>query len=427
MVVRISFSNKADIPNAGHDLCVNELCVIRFAGEAPAAHRTRSRWKRIIFYFCVAVTAISIHWNEPDRAENLELRKSPRWSQGNTGNSVAESQASRPLFEVRFFDPIPDSPSVHASSITCLPNGGMMATWFGGTREGAKDVSIFGAHWDAEKSNWEKPVEIVDAQSSARELRRYIRKVGNPVLYCSSSGRLWLYYVTVSVGGWSGSSINTKYSDDCGKTWSRSSRLFTSPFMNISTLVRSVPLEMSDGSMMLPVYHEFIEKYGEVLHLSPEGELIAKYRMGNSVGALQPTLSAVNEATVLAFHRRADGEIPRVLFNRSLDAGQTWSDIQPIDLPNPNASVAVVKRNGKGFLMALNASESERLELSLAVSDDGVDWRNVKTLPATEGSLESSYPTLIKACDGTYHLTYTWGRKKICHVRFNDSWLEQSL
>lgn len=302
-----------------------------------------------------------------------------------------------------------------------------MASWFGGTREGAKDVSIFGSRWNAEKSGWDTPFEIVDAESSARELGRYIRKVGNPVLYCSSSGRLWLFYVTVSVGGWSGSSVNVKYSDDGGRVWSKSSRLITSPFMNISTLVRSLPLEMDDGSLMLPVYHEFLEKYGEVVQIAPDGEVVAKYRMGNSVGALQPTLSILDEDSLLAFHRRAGGETPRVLMNRSHDAGLTWSDTQAINLPNPNASVAVINRNGRGFLMALNASETERAELSLAISDDGVHWRTVKTFPPIEDELESSYPTLIKSSDGNYHLTYTWGRRRICHVRFNDSWLEQSL
>jgi len=94
-------------------------------------------------------------------------------------------------------------------------------------------------------------------------------------------------------------------------------------------------------------------------------------------------------------------------------------------LPNPNSSVAVVSRGDGGLLMALNASETERLELSLATSNDGEHWRIIKTFPAIANDLESSYPTLIHAADGTYHLTYTWGREKICHMRFNDAWLEQ--
>lgn len=337
-----------------------------------------------------------------------------------------ESADSIPLYEQHFLESNPAAPSVHASTITQLPDGRMMAAWFGGTREGAKDVSIYGAYWNNQTGSWDTPSVIVDAGRASHELGRYIKKVGNPVLHCDRSGRVWLYYVTVSLGGWSGSFIAVKHSDDGGTTWSDSKRLISSPFFNISSLVRSIPLEMNDGSILLPVYHEFLAKYGEILHLSPDGDLIAKYRMGNSVGTLQPTLAAGDGSTILAFHRRISDSHPRVLANRSTDGGRTWTDTVPIDLPNPNASVAVVSRNRGGFLMALNASETERLELSLAVSDDGNDWNVIKTFPAIDDDLESSYPTLVKADDGTYHLTYTWAREKICHIRFNDSWLEQT-
>jgi len=331
---------------------------------------------------------------------------------------------SPPLFERRFFESIPDAPSVHASTITSLPNGGLMAAWFGGTREGAKDVSIYGSRWDALTETWDTPSVILNAPDASRELGRYVKKLGNPVLYCDRSGRVWLYFVTVSLGGWSGSSVTIKYSDDGGTTWSDSKRLITSPFLNISNLVRSVPLEMNDGSILLPVYHEFLAKYGEILHLSPDGDLVAKYRMGNSIGSLQPTLMPVDDRTILAFHRRTGDMVPRVLANRSDDGGRTWSDTRPIDLPNPNASVAVTRRNDGGYLMALNASETERVELSLAKSADGEEWGIIRTFAAVEGNLESSYPTLIRADDGIYHLTYTWGREKICHIRFNEAWLE---
>ena len=336
-----------------------------------------------------------------------------------------ESAGSIPRYEQQFLESNPAAPSVHASTITQLSDGRMLAAWFGGTREGAKDVSIYGAHWKSETAVWDTPSVIVDAAAASREMGRYIKKVGNPVLHCDRSGRVWLYYVSVSLGGWSGSFIAVKHSDDGGSTWSDSKRLISSPFLNISNLVRSIPLEMDDGSILLPVYHEFLAKYGEILHLSREGDLIAKYRMGNSVGALQPTLATLDDSTILAFHRRIGDSYPRVLANRSTDGGRTWTDTVPIDLPNPNASVAVVSRNSGGFLMALNASETERLELSLAVSDDGNDWNVIKTFPAIADELETSYPTLVKADDGTYHLTYTWAREKICHIRFNDSWLEQ--
>jgi len=374
---------------------------------------------KVSYFGCFSFAIIGMFWSQPQVGKPARLRPIAVQPAAEMGSSKLT-----PLFEQHFFEPIPEAPAVHSSTITQLADGGLMAAWFGGSREGAKDVSIYGSHWNDSTGSWGTPSVIVDADGSSRELDRYVKKVGNPVLYCDQAGRVWLYYVTVSLGGWSGSSITFKHSDDGGLSWSESRRLISSPFLNISNLVRSVPLELSDGSILLPVYHEFLNKYGEILHLSTDGDLIAKYRMGNSTGTLQPTLVGVDDQTILAFHRRVGDWQPRVLVNRSDDCGRTWSDAQPIELPNPNASVAVVRRGDQGFLMALNASEAERLELSLAVSDDGKDWRVVKTFPAIENDLESSYPTLIKADDATYHLTYTWGRKKICHLRFNDAWLE---
>ncbi|HBJ37073.1 MAG TPA: hypothetical protein DDZ51_20435, partial [Planctomycetaceae bacterium] len=115
--------------------------------------------------------------------------------------SAVEPGDSSPLYERQFLESHPDAPSVHASTITQLRDGRMMAAWFGGSREGGKDVSIYGAFWNVQTETWDTPSVIVDAQSAGRELGRYIKKVGNPVLYCDRSGRVWLYYVTVSLGG----------------------------------------------------------------------------------------------------------------------------------------------------------------------------------------------------------------------------------
>ena len=45
---------------------------------------------------------------------------------------------------------------VHSSSITALPGGNLMSVWFAGTREGAADVQIRGARFDAASrfANW---------------------------------------------------------------------------------------------------------------------------------------------------------------------------------------------------------------------------------------------------------------------------------
>lgn len=338
-------------------------------------------------------------------------------------DAAADAGPQAAFFHQTLLPAVAGVPSVHAATLTELPDGNQMAAWFGGSREGAKDVAIFAATWDGQTGIWGKPRRVLDADQASRELGRYIKKLGNPVLHCSRNGRIWLFYVTVSLGGWSGSSVSVKWSDDGGYSWSESDRLVTSPFMNLSTLVRCPPLELDNGELLLPAYHELITKYGELLHLSVDGQLLGKYRMGRGE-SLQGSLVADDAGRLLAFHRSRGKPARRVLFNESLDGGRHWTDPQPLELPNPNASVAAVRRHGGGFLMALNASETARDQLSLAVSADGQDWRIVRTLPPHPDGLESSYPTLLGGADGCYHLVYTWGRERIGHVSFNDAWLE---
>lgn len=384
------------------------------------------RWRRFIgrgglvmaaFWSAFVATAI-LSWVNWTRASG-EVRLAETAMNGlHRGGGSA-------IFEQRFFESVAEAPSVHASTITQLPDGGYLAAWFGGSREGARDVCIYVSHWEAGSASWGTPRVVVHVKSASDELGRYIKKLGNPVLHCDRGGRVWLYYVTVSLGGWSGSSVSVKHSDDLGATWGRSKRLISSPFLNISTLVRSVPIDMEDGGVVLPVYHELLAKFGESLHLSRDGEVIRKTRTSWGIDSLQPTFVADGRERLIAYYRRGGGGVPRkVLMNESLDSGQTWTELRATELPNPNASIAVVRRHNGGFLMALNADETDRDELSLAVSDDGIRWRIAKTLAPAENGLESSYPKLIRASDGTYRMTYTNGREKIADVRFNDVWLD---
>ena len=56
---------------------------------------------------------------------------------------------------------------------------------------------------------------------------------------------------------------------------------------------------------------------------------------------------------------------------------------------------------------------------------------NVKRKPATGSGqgcgFEFSYPYLIQARNGDFHLVYTWNRSFIKHVRFTPAWLDQQM
>ncbi|MDD3266254.1 MAG: exo-alpha-sialidase, partial [Burkholderiales bacterium] len=128
-------------------------------------------------------------------------------------------------------------PAAHSSSFTNLPNGDIIAFWFAGTKEGNPDVRIWSAKFHEHK--WSNPVPIVDSKMVSTSNHRYVVKIGNPVVYRADNGTLHLFVVSVSVGGWSGSTLNHLKSYDEGKTWSNPERIVNSPFFNISTLVRT--------------------------------------------------------------------------------------------------------------------------------------------------------------------------------------------
>ena len=152
--------------------------------------------------------------------------------------------------------------SVHSATAAEISGGRLRAFWYGGSREGASDVAIYTSVFSPLERTWSPERVLVTRESAQRHLQRYVRKLGNPAVGRDRSGRLWLFFVSVSVGGWAASAINLMVSEDEGETWSPPRRLVTSPFFNISTLVRGSPLQFADGTIGLPVYHEMAGKFG---------------------------------------------------------------------------------------------------------------------------------------------------------------------
>ena len=188
-----------------------------------------------------------------------------------------------------------ETDETHSASIA-LVNNTPVTVWYGGTREGHEDVAIFFSRFDGD--SWSTPSRVVDRAATERALNRFIRKVGNPALQAWPDGSLGLYFVSVSMGGWGASAINYMESADMGASWSDPVRLVTSPFLNISTLVRTRGVPLQDGTLQLPIYHEFAGKFAETLHLSRRQEVLDKTRISRGKHSLQP---AFTDAFFLAF------------------------------------------------------------------------------------------------------------------------------
>lgn len=360
---------------------------------------------------------------------------------------------------------------VHAASLVELGDGRIRAFWFEGSREGAPDVEVRTAVYDPAKNIWGDASSVANREGTQKGLLRYVKKLGNPVAARAGDGTLWLFYVTVSLGGWAGSSITAITSKDDGVTWSPPRRLVTSPFINISTLVKGTPYFYADGSIGLPVYHEFIGKFGELLRIDNDGNLIDKQRLSSGKTTLQPAMLIQSPQQATALMRYSGPPPGRVIATATTDGGLHWSAPASTELPNPNAAVSGVVLPDGRMLLVLNDIEAGRDALSLAVSDDGgITWKKVfmledrrgqgadpasfaqlaaqsarATMPdvakaeayaesarrikcAADGcAFEFSYPYLIQTRSGDFHLVYTWNRSYIKHVTFTRAWLDQRL
>ncbi|PNV94712.1 sialidase family protein [Pseudomonas protegens] len=396
------------------------------------------------------------------------------FAQATVGSDAAKAN-STPQYNSRFVSSDLDD-FVHSSSVTALPGGDLMAVWFAGSREGAADVQVRSARFDAQSGEWGAEQVLATRESTRVGTGRYIRKLGNPVIALGPDQRLWMFYVSVSVGGWATSAINLMVSDDLGRSWSAPRQLITSPFFNISTLVRAAPVFHADGSIGLPVYHEFMGKFAEYLYLSADGAVIDKFRISRGKHSLQPTIVPLDERRAVAMLRYAGDTHHKVLASRTEDAGQTWSEPYPLQPSNPNSSLAAVGTDDQGLLVALNDLQDGRFKLSLYGTDAGLSqWRplveldqspdplgqpfsheaykdiigegfrassGARRLPLEQRFLsnldyrvckpqgcdfEYEYPYFSRGADGLYHLVYSWNNTFIKHVSFNAAWLAERL
>ena len=322
--------------------------------------------------------------------------------------------ASDAIILSEFVEAAPKEPEVHSSTITEVSPGVFLAAWFGGAKEADKDTQIWGARRTAE--GWGESFVIEKGLDDKGEPT----PVYNPSLYTHKDGRVTLFYFA---GIWEGGvkKYCMKDSTDGGLTWSPE-RLVPK---NLHGPCRAKPLLLSDGSLLYPTSGKGTG------YTNWSDEAMTPESWGSSPGAkdpgklaaFQPTLLQKNDGTVLMFFRSNAREIGVA---RSTDLGRTWSPIKGIGIYKANSAIDVLKlRDGRCLLIynktpkpaASSKSWGPRHPLTLALStDEGETWRdlfNIETDKIREGF---AYPTMIQAGDGSVHITYTWGRKRIKHV-----------
>jgi len=336
------------------------------------------------------------------------------------------SNSEGPFYSESFINNEVDGIKCHASSITSAGKYRMVSVWYAGSREGAADVALYISFFDEKKNSWTDTEVLINRDDSSRELNRYVKKIGNPVIFSDNKDRLYLFYSTVSIGGWSGTSINYKISLDRGTTWTASRKMVLSPFLNLTNNVKNKGIVLDDGSIVLPVYHEFIKKYSQMVRVRPDAYGI-KYEINKATHehkAIQPSILPEEEKVLVAFFRNMDSDEEKyILMAESNDLGNTWTGLQSTTLPHPNSGFDMIRLSNGFYLGAINKAFDNRGNLTLVLSGDrGRTWKDLKVIESKPDK-EYSYPSISMSEDGLYHITYTYERKRIKHVVFNEAWI----
>ena len=178
--------------------------------------------------------------------------------------------------------------------------------------------------------------------------------------------------------------------------------------------IKNKPIQLTDGALLCP---SSSEDEGWRIHMERTSDLGQTWTRTEALndrrdfGAIQPTLLVHSEKRLQALSRTKQGKISEIW---SEDAGKSWSPMRLTALPNPSAGIDGVTLKDGRHLLVYNPTKSGRTPLSVAMSKDGKEWKDVAVLESAPG--EYSYPAIIQSSDGIAHITYTWKRERIKHV-----------
>ncbi len=298
----------------------------------------------------------------------------------------------------------------HASTLEELEDGVLLASWFGGTHEGNKDVLIWGSRLIDGK--WTDPVVWGSGQVEGD--KQY--PCWNPVLFRpSNTDTVFLYYkVGPNPREWWGM---VKTSSDGGKTWSSAVKLAD----GILGPIKNRPIQLRDGTVLSPSSVELSEDRW-VAHIERSSDAQKTWTTvpidhTSLLNVIQPSIIQHVDGRLQVLCRSREGVVASAW---SADGGQKWSKLEKTNLINPNSGTDAIRVENRLFIVYNPDTPGKdwwegRAKLRLAWSTDGLIWTDFLVLEDEEKG-EFSYPTIIRDAKGIVHITYTYNRKNIKHV-----------
>ncbi|WP_442591117.1 sialidase family protein [Pedobacter sp. AW31-3R] len=300
-------------------------------------------------------------------------------------------------------------PSCHSATLAETPTG-LVASFFGGTKERNPDVEIYICR--RVDGKWTAPYSVANGiQENGKRLPTW-----NPVLYQVPGGELLLFYkIGPKPSEWWGM---MRTSADGGKTWSDARKLpdgFIGP-------VKNKPVLLSNGNLICP---SSTEGNGWKLHFEVTPDFGKTWRKigpineAKVIGAIQPSILDHGNGKLQLLARSRNRALISAYSN---DNGETWSPLEKTSLPNNNSGTdAVTLKDGRDVLVYNHVlppgdlAKGPRTPLNVAISKDDKKWDAALILEDSPIS-QYSYPAVIQTKDGLLHFIYTWRRQKIKHV-----------
>ena len=203
--------------------------------------------------------------------------------------------------------------------------------------------------------HWSTPREILTPSLLSRLSGKFIAKLGNPVSFVDTLGRVHLFVVGVSLGGWATSRVYWLEFDESLEHLHFRQELALSPFANLSFLVRSPALLLEDGGFILPIYHELARKYPLLVRFDSALRLESTFLPLPHIGAkslskLQPSFTPLSATKAIGVYRNYTPSAMQVSLCQ-LQGDLSCQPPKPSNLINYNSSSVLFSVDGLVFLL----------------------------------------------------------------------------
>ncbi|URM36195.1 sialidase family protein [Flavobacterium anhuiense] len=303
--------------------------------------------------------------------------------------------------------------SSHASTLVEYKPNEILAAWFGGKYEGAKDVGIYISAYKDKK--WSAPKELIQPLIKNGDTL----PCWNPVLFKSKSQNLYLFYkIGKNPREWFGA---MKVSKDNGTTWGEPKYLPD----GILGPIRNKPIETAPGVILCGSSTESVITDQWRVHVEEYTEATDSWKKipvenNQNFDIIQPTF-LIHSSTDLQMLSRSKHN--KVVSSWSGDNGKSWIRTNTINVINSNSGIDALTVNKNLFLLVNNPLPmgkdwfNGRNILDVEYSKDGLNWTKLFDLEKQEKG-EFSYPAIIQTADKRIHVLYTYDRKYIKHTSF---------